>query len=205
MEAADDTTHSTAYYLDPLLKEADLSTHEHSQRVGMLTSQWIRFMKSKQEWLGFSEQDLVLAAQLHDIGKVGVLNHILNKKGPLTEDEREHLNLHVEIGYDLVCDLNLATSLAQAVRHHHERWDGHGFPLGLKRDQIPFFAQVICIVDAFDAMTSDRPYQGARSEEDAIQEIQKNAGSQFSPVLVFYFVEFFSDRKYARKSLSLLA
>jgi putative nucleotidyltransferase with HDIG domain len=182
--------------LTELLKIKDQGTHDHSFRVAKLTLEWTQYMKSRQQWVDFDEQDLVVAARLHDVGKVGVLDQILNKDGPLTEDERAHLNLHAEIGYELVRDLKIANELALAVRHHHERWDGGGYPLGLKRDQIPFFAQVICIVDAYDAMTSDRPYRKALEHGEAVSEIEKNAGRQFSPVLAASFVNFL----YARNS-----
>ena len=177
-----------------LIEAKDQSTFDHSNRVAELTSEWVQYMKSKNNWVEHCEQDLVLAARLHDVGKVGVLDQILNKVGPLSLDEREHLNLHAEIGYELVRDLKSAATLALAVRHHHERWDGDAYPLGLKRDQIPFFAQVIAIVDAFDAMTSNRPYQKARTSAEAILELQINAGRQFSPVLTESFIEFIYAR-----------
>jgi len=180
--------------LTDLLKIKDVATHEHSYRVAELTSEWIEYLKSRYQWGRNDEIDLVLAARLHDIGKVGILDQILNKAGPLTEEERAHLNLHSEIGYELVRDLKVADHLALAVRHHHERWDGAGYPLGLKREQIPFFAQVICLVDAFDAMTSDRPYRQAGSPAEAIAEIEKNAGRQFSPILAESFVKFLHAR-----------
>ncbi len=177
-----------------LIERKDESTFHHGNRVAELTSEWVRYMKLKNEWIELDEQDLVLSARLHDVGKVGVLTKVLNKAGPLDEDERAHLNLHVEIGYELVKDSNRVTEIALAVRHHHERWDGQGYPHGLQSHQIPFFAQIIGIVDAYDAMTSDRPYQKARSPKEAIAEIEKNAGRQFSPVLSQSFVEFLYAR-----------
>jgi len=177
-----------------ILKSKDFETDAHSFRVSELTKEWIQYMKSRQEWLDLEEYDLVLAARLHDIGKVGILDSVLQKPGPLTDEERAHLNLHAEIGYELACDANVQEHLALAIRHHHERWDGKGYPLGLKEQEIPFFAQVISVVDAFDAITSDRPYQKARSESEAIQELRSNAAQQFSPVLVDAFVKFLHAR-----------
>lgn len=180
--------------LTNLLATKDKGTFEHSNRVAEITLEWSQYMKNRNAWVEHDEQDLVLAARLHDVGKVGVLDQILNKAGPLSAEEREHLNLHSEIGYELVRDLKSAEKFALAIRHHHERWDGEGYPLGLKREQIPFFAQVICIVDAYDAMTSDRPYQKARSSGDAIAELLLNAGRQFSPLLTESFVQFLHSR-----------
>ncbi|MBC7395943.1 MAG: HD domain-containing protein [Bdellovibrionales bacterium] len=177
-----------------LIAAKDQGTFEHSNRVAEITAEWIQYMKSRHQWVDFDEQDLVLAARLHDVGKIAVLDQILNKAGPLTLEEREQLNLHSEIGYELVRDLKSAEKFALAIRHHHERWDGGGYPLGLKREQIPFFAQVICIVDAFDAMTSDRCYQKARSTLEAIVELEQNAGRQFSPLLTESFVQFLHSR-----------
>ncbi len=188
------STHDLEKSLTQLILAKDAGTFAHSNRVAEITSEWVQYMKSRHQWVEHDEQDLVLAARLHDVGKVGVLDQILNKAGPLSAEEREHLNLHSEIGYELVRDLKSAEKFALAIRHHHERWDGDGYPLGLKRDQIPFFAQVICIVDAFDAMTSDRPYQKARSNAEASAELLKNAGRQFSPVLTESFIQFLQAR-----------
>ena len=195
MEATLDQTPSLVENsLTQLLEIKDQGTHEHSYRVAKLTSEWIQYMKSRDQWIDLDEGDLVLAARLHDVGKVGILDQILNKVGPLTYEEREHLNLHAEIGYELVRELKVVKHLALAVRHHHERWDGKGYPLGLKREQIPFFAQVISIVDAFDAITNERPYQRARTAAEAILEIENNAGCQFSPLLASSFVKFLHAR-----------
>lgn len=179
-----------------LLMFKDEATYRHSNRVAEITAEWVEFQHSRQEWTFINSIELVRAARLHDVGKVGVLDQILQKPSTLTVDEKTQLNLHSEIGYELVRDLPGTSNLAQAIRHHHERWDGAGYPLGLRRDQIPIFAQIISIVDAFDAITSDRPYRKARSREEAIAEIENNAGRQFSPKLSQAFIQFL----YARNS-----
>ena len=180
--------------LTRLLKIKDRSTDEHSHRVAELTSEWMIYMKSRNQWLDLDEVDLVLAARLHDVGKIGVRGEILNKAGPLTLAEKNHLNEHSDLGYHLLCMSEVDEKLALAVKHHHERWDGTGYPNQLKRDEIPFFAQVIAVVDTYDAITSDRPYRKARGVKDAIQEIENAAGGQFSPVLVASFVKFLIAR-----------
>lgn len=177
-----------------LISHKDRETHQHSNRVATLTKEWILHQQSRQQWLELDLQSLVRAARLHDVGKVGILNQILNKPGPLTSEEKEQLNQHSEIGYELVRDIPSQETIALAIRHHHERWDGLGYPSGLRGNEIPFFAQVISLVDAFDAMTSDRPYQAARSASAAIAEIQANAGRQFSIELAADFVQFLHAR-----------
>jgi HD-GYP domain-containing protein (c-di-GMP phosphodiesterase class II) len=176
------------------LKTKDASTDAHSFRVATMVAEWVSYMKSRYEWVDLDEQDLVLAARLHDIGKLIVRTQVLNKAAPLTEQERAHINEHAQWGYELLLLEKVAESLALAIRHHHERWDGTGYPSGLKQNEIPFFAQVISIVDTYDAITSDRPYRKAQSEKHAIQEIESNAGRQFSGSLVASFVKFLNAR-----------
>ncbi len=177
-----------------LINFKDTSTFHHSNRVAALTYEWAQFMRSRSKWLDINVSGLVMAARLHDVGKVGVVERVLSKAGPLTAEERLQMNLHVEIGYELVRDLPMAEGLALAVLHHHERWDGGGYPAGLQGEQIPLFAQIIGIVDAYDAMTSDRSYQKARSSLEALDEINRGAGRQFSPGLTSEFNQFLHAR-----------
>jgi HD-GYP domain-containing protein (c-di-GMP phosphodiesterase class II) len=180
--------------LTKLLKTKDHATDAHSYRVAEITSEWLDYEKTRNRWPAFNEVDLVLAARLHDVGKIGVKNEILNKPGTLTPAEKEHISQHAELGYRMICETDLRHELALAVRHHHERWDGSGYPMGLKQNEIPFFAQVIALVDTYDAITSDRPYRKAQSTKVAIAEIGIAAGSQFSPTLVASFVKFLIAR-----------
>jgi HD-GYP domain-containing protein (c-di-GMP phosphodiesterase class II) len=177
-----------------LVARKDLSTLGHSNRVATLTREWAEFMLSRGLWIGVSPTRIGSAARMHDVGKVMVPDSVLLKAGPLDALERELMNAHAEAGYEMVRDQDVSGYLAMAVRHHHERWDGQGYPLGLKEDEIPFQAQVVSIVDAFDAMTEDRVYRKGRSPEEALAEIERCAGSHFSPSRVAEFVQFIHAR-----------
>ncbi len=177
-----------------LVARKDLSTLGHSNRVAELTREWAEFMLSRGSWVGVHPARLESAARLHDIGKVMVPDAVLLKPGPLDPAERELMNAHAEAGYEMVKSHRNESYAALAVRHHHERWDGRGYPLGLEGDQIPFQAQVVAIADAFDAMTEDRVYRKGRSPEEALVEIERCAGSHFSPVRVAEFVQFIHAR-----------
>ncbi len=172
----------------------DKNTLEHSNRVYSLTREWATYMRSRWSWTDLDVSALELAALLHDVGKVGVLDEILQKPGALTPVERDHLEQHSEIGYQMIRDFPGISDIAIGVRHHHERWDGRGYPLGLKDTKIPTISRIINIVDAFDAITSDRPYRKGRGQNEAILELQKEAGRQFDPALVNEFIGFLHAR-----------
>ena len=129
-----------------------------------------------------------LAAELHDIGKAAIPNAILNKPGPLDHNERMFMQRHSEIGERIVAAAPTLLEIAPIIRSAHERVDGTGYPDGLRLDQIPICARIIAVVDAYDAMTTDRPYQQAMSSEDAVVELERNAGSQFDATVVTAFV-----------------
>ncbi|MEA2482420.1 MAG: hypothetical protein QOC55_367 [Thermoleophilaceae bacterium] len=134
-------------------------------------------------------EELVFASLLHDVGKIGISERILLKPGRLTPEERSIIELHPKIGYRLIEQVPALRSMTSGVLHHHERWDGGGYPSGLRGEEIPLEARIICIADCFSAMVSDRPYKAGMSIEDACAELERCAGTQFDPRLVRLFVD----------------
>ncbi len=134
-----------------------------------------------------------LAAELHDIGKAAIPNSILNKPGPLDHEERRFMQRHSEIGERIVAAAPTLREIAPIIRSAHERMDGTGYPDGLRLDQIPICSRIIAVVDAYDAMTTDRPYQQAMSSEDAVAELDRNAGTQFDATVVTAFTSVLAE------------
>jgi diguanylate cyclase (GGDEF)-like protein/putative nucleotidyltransferase with HDIG domain len=132
-------------------------------------------------------QAIEIAALLHDIGKLAVPEHILSKPGPLTMDERKKMQMHAEIGAEIVSAVRFPFPVAPLIRSHHERWDGRGYPAQLRGEQIPIGARVLSVVDCFDALTSARPYRTAMSTEAAVGVLQDSAGKAFDPEIVETF------------------
>ncbi|MFZ3559729.1 HD-GYP domain-containing protein [Streptomyces sp. BH055] len=155
-------------------------TRGHSERVGqasMLIARELGMAGERVEALRF-------AGILHDVGKLGVPTRLLRKDGPLTPEEREVIQLHPEYGHEMVRGIAFLGEARAAILHHHERLDGSGYPYGLAGPQIPEFARVVAVADAFDAMTSTRTYSRARPVPVALAELERCAGSQFDPVMV---------------------
>lgn len=126
-------------------------------------------------------QDIRLAALLHDIGKVGIPEHILCKAGPLTQLERQIVEEHPKKGADLLLDIGYLENVSAAILHHHERWDGSGYPDGLQGEQIPLISRIIGACEAYDCMVSYRPYRRKMLPAAAVQEIVDGGGKQFDP------------------------
>lgn len=137
--------------------------------------------------------NLRLLAQFHDIGKVGVPDHILFKPGPLTVDEALEMQRHCEIGYHIALSAPRLVPIADWILKHHEWWNGKGYPLGLKGEEIPIECRILAIADAYDAMTNDRPYRRAIPPEAARAEIKRCAGVQFDPELVDKFLKILDE------------
>ena len=135
-----------------------------------------------------AEVDLVrTAGRLHDLGMIGIRESVLDKAGRLTRDEYEHVKRHVEIGVHILAPLTQLSPVIQAVKGHHERWDGAGYPDGLAGDAIPVGARVIHVAEVYDALTTERPYQNTFSEAEAIERLEEIAGSVLDPVAVDAF------------------
>jgi diguanylate cyclase (GGDEF)-like protein/putative nucleotidyltransferase with HDIG domain len=157
----------------------DVYTGSHSQRVADLAARTARRLGLPDEEVELTR----LAASLHDLGKLAIPEEILRKPGPLTDPERMVLERHPQIGFRMLESLGV-DPVADWVLHHHERWDGSGYPDGLPGDQIPLGARIIFVADAYDAMTSERVYRGRVAPEQAIAELRRCAGSQFDPGIV---------------------
>ena len=163
----------------------------HTERVGY-------FCLEIGKALNLSDKDLrelETAGTLHDIGKVMVPYEILNKPGKLTAEEYEIVKRHTESGYQILHSVDELSYLAEAVLSHHERWDGKGYPQGLKGEKITLYARIIAVADSYEAMTAKRVYRDSISNEEAIEELKLNAGKQFDPQIVKAFVNVVLNRK----------
>jgi hypothetical protein len=158
----------------------DTYTRGHSERVARGSVLVGRGIGMREDRIA----SLRYAGMLHDVGKLGVPTAVLQKSGRLTDDEFSAIQLHPVRGREITRDLEFLGEAVEGIYHHHERIDGRGYPLGLSGSEIPEFARVIAVADAFDSMTTTRSYRGARSHEDAIAELRRCKGSQFDPVMV---------------------
>ena len=174
--------------LTRMLKERDFITEGHGERLVDLVTKLSRA-------IGYDEyeiRNMSLFAQFHDIGKVGIPDYILFKPEGLSVEERSVIKKHSEIGFRIAKASPDLLYIADWIFKHHEMWDGKGYPLGLKEEDIPMQCRILAIADAYDAMVSDRPYRSAMSKDEALSEIKKNRGTQFDPYLVDVFIKIFS-------------
>jgi putative nucleotidyltransferase with HDIG domain len=136
----------------------------------------------------------LFGALLHDIGKMGVLDKIINKPGPLTDEEWELMRAHPVVGAQIVEKMEFLGDTIDIVRHHHESWNGKGYPDGLAGTNIPYNARIVTVADSFDAMTTDRPYRKALSLDEAVARLEEASGVQFDADLVKVFVKYVREK-----------
>jgi len=176
---------ATVRMLADAIECKDPSVRIHSDEVAA----YVAAVADELTMEGQRREQLIFASLLHDVGKIGISERILLKPGRLTDEERSVIELHPRIGCRLIEQVPALRGMATAVLYHHERWDGNGYPAGLRGEEIPLEARIVCVADCFSAMTSDRPYRDGMSVEDACEELKQNAGTQFDPRIVELFVE----------------
>jgi HD-GYP domain-containing protein (c-di-GMP phosphodiesterase class II) len=179
-----------------MLESKDPYTRFHSQSVAI----WARTLGRKK---GLTDEQLLrlgLAGVVHDFGKIGVPEEILNKSERLTDEEFAIMMHHPRIARDLLSSLDVLTDVLPAIMHHHERWDGQGYPAGLKGPQIPFWARIIAIADAYDTMVSRRTYQEPMPLEQILEEFRRGRGTQFDPELTDLMIEVIEEHHRAEQS-----
>ncbi len=176
---------STLNSMAKILDARDPHTSQHSTRVTTLSMIMATALRLPED-----ERDtLYIAASLHDIGKVGIPDDILLKESRLSDEEFNTIKRHPDIGADILKPIPPMAKETEIIRHHHERYDGRGYPSGLKGNDIPYLSRIITLADSFDAMTSDRPYRKGMTIQEAVEEIRRCKGGQFDPVLADIFIE----------------
>lgn len=178
---------STVTALATSIDAKDPYTKGHSDRVNQYTLKMARQLKLPEDQLDM----LQYMSLLHDIGKIGIKDSVLNKPGKLTEEEFDEIKKHPEVGYRIISEIKYLSKSAEVVRHHHERYNGMGYPSGLIGEKIPLGSRIISVADAYDAMTTERPYKKAMTHEEALLELNRCSGTQFDPRVVKAFIEVF--------------
>ncbi len=180
---------ATLYAFVETIEARDSYTKQHSIRVS-------RYATSMAEAMGCTQEDqdkLNVAGSLHDIGKIGIPDSILLKPGRLTDDEYEIIKKHPEIAGNIIGHFGMWADERSIIRHHHERYDGHGYPDGLKGEDIPLLSRILSVADVYDALTTDRSYRKKMPEEKALQIMRENSGTQFDPKLIQIFLDLYGQ------------
>ncbi|MGH2515922.1 MAG: HD-GYP domain-containing protein [Ktedonobacterales bacterium] len=177
-------TQSIVHELASSIRERDIITYEHSRRVAVYTYRLARQMG----WTRRAGRDLALAGQVHDLGKTWIQNDVLHKESALSHDERSRMEQHPRIGARFLQIYGAPDWLTDIVLHHHEAFDGHGYPDGLAGNTIPFGARLLSVCDVFDALTSERSYKAAMSQDEARDILARASGTHFDPDVIAAFV-----------------
>ena len=170
-----------AHYIDSRIS----INGQHSSQV----AEWVKNTALKMNCDEDETRQIYWAALLHDIGKIGVPDTVLSKPGPLTEEEWDVMKLHPTVGSNIVQSLKPISHIAPVIYSHQEKYDGTGYPEGLRGEQIPLGARILTVVDAYDAMTSNRRYRRSRSHQEAVNELRQQRGKHFDPKVVEAFLE----------------
>jgi putative two-component system response regulator len=173
------------------MEKRDMGTYGHCRRVSYCS----RLIAATLDLNEKDREDLKAAAMLHDIGKIGISDFVLGKKGPLNEEEKALIRNHPAKGVEILKPIKHFETILPAILHHHENYDGSGYPSGLSGENIPLFARIIAVADTFDAILSVRPYRAASTHDEAMAELTRCSGRQFDPRVVNSFAE--ADRKYS--------
>jgi len=190
--------YQTAEALAEAIDFRDLYTGGHSKRVAEFSVTISRELGHEGNFI----DDIKLAAVLHDIGKIGIDDCILRKQGKLNDEEYDIMKLHPEIGYQILSHIEDLKDVTLGIRHHHEKFDGSGYPMGLKEYEVPEIARIIAVADTFDAITSTRPYRKAQSIEFAIKELNEWSGKQFDPKIVDAFMTCYRRKEITPHSIN---
>lgn len=185
-----DTVKSLKSFIN-MINIKDRYTYGHTERV-------VIYSKYFGEYINLTEEEkikLQVSAYLHDIGKLEIPEEVLNKKEKLTQSERQMFINHPQVGVDLIKNIEQLSEFKLIIKHHHERYDGNGYPSGLKGLEIPYLSRILTIVDSFDAMTSNRTYNKVKTKEEAIKELRDHSGKQFDPDLVEKFINMLEKYK----------
>ena len=175
---------STVSILADAVEAKDPYTHGHCE----MASRFARLVAARLELPPDEQAVVCYSALLHDVGKIGVSDGVLNKPGPLLPEEMELMRAHVRVGHDLLCNVPILRTVAEVVLHHHERYDGSGYPDGLHGDEIPLPSRIVAVVDAYCAMITRRSYKETFTEDHARDEVRRCAGTQFDPRIVDVFL-----------------
>ena len=168
-----------------IINAKDRYTYSHVERVVIYS----RLLADKLNLSDVDKSNLIYGAYMHDIGKINIAKEILVKRMKLEKEEWEELKQHPENGVEIIKSVESLKDVIPLIKHHHERYDGKGYPDGLSGENIPYLARVLTVVDSFDAMTSNRPYNRRKSYEEGIEELRKCSGEQFDPEIAKAFIE----------------